>query len=121
MSERPSGDGCAGLHEAALEALGFPVLLHDRSLVLYANALAREILGAANRDEIEGLPLDTFLDPDLTPVAHERREYLISNKASFSEVPIKMYTLDGRTIRLTVDARPIEFEGRTVGMVTVTR
>jgi PAS domain S-box-containing protein len=104
---------------AALDALGLPVLLHDDNHVLYANGAARQILGAATPAEIEGLCLDTFAVPELASVIKERRTYLLQKDMAFTDLPIMMRTLDGRTIHLRVDAQPITVDGSTVGMVTI--
>jgi PAS domain S-box-containing protein len=121
VSVPPDSVETSGLFEAALEALALPVLLHDEDRVIFANASAREFLGAATRADIEGLPLDTFVVPDMEAVTQERRAYLMRDRVAFPDVPIKMRTLDGRTVRLTVAARPIAFEGRTLGLVTLAR
>jgi PAS domain-containing protein len=104
---------------AALDAVGLPVLLHDYDQVIFANAAAAEILGAAPGADITGMGLDTFLVPELASMTKERRAYLLEHRVVFADLPIKMNTLDGRTIRLRVDARPLAFQGRTVGMVTL--
>lgn len=121
MSARPDRDEMSGLLETAMEALALPLLLHDEDNIVFVNAAGREILGAATRADIEGLSLDSFATPDLTPFTQERRAYLLRDRVAFTEVPIKMNTLDGRTVHLTVDARPVLFEGKTFGLVTVVR
>jgi len=110
-----------GVLEAAMDEMTLPVMLHDEEVILFANAATRRILGAAERSDIEGLRLDSFMIPEMLPVNRERREYLLRDRAVFSAVPVKMRTLDGREIRLTVDARPIVVDGRTYGLVTIAR
>ncbi len=105
---------------AALDALVLPILLHDYDQILYANSAAAGVLGATPGADLAGLGLDTFLVPELASVTKERRAYLLGNRVAFADLPIKMQTLDGRTIRLRVDARPIAFPDRTIGMVTLT-
>jgi PAS domain S-box-containing protein len=114
-------DEMRGVLEAALEALTLPVMLHDEESILFANAATRQILGATRRDEIEGLTLDTFVVPEMLTLTQERRAYLLRDHAVLSGVPVKMKTLDGREIRLVVDARPIVVGERTFGLVTIAR
>lgn len=102
-----------------MDAMALPIMLHDYERILFANLAATEILGAARGADIAGLGLDVFVMPELESVTRERRAYLLRDHVVFSGLPIKMRTLDGRTIRLTVDARPFQFDGRTIGMVTL--
>ena len=104
---------------AALDALSVPVLLHDDDLIIFANSAAAAFLGAEPGADIAGLSLDTFVIPELASVTRERRTYLLHTGMAFSALPIQMRTLDGRTVRLTIDARPIEFQGQTIGLVTL--
>jgi PAS domain-containing protein len=109
----------ASLLVAAFDAMALPVLLHDYDRVLFANAAAGQILGAATGADLAGMTLDTFVVPELAAVTRERRAYLLRNGVVFADLPIKMRTLDGREIRLTIDARPFSFDGRSIGMATL--
>jgi PAS domain-containing protein len=119
VSVRFDRDEASQLLVAALDALGRPFLLHDDDLILFANAAAAEFLGAEPGADIAGLSLDAFVVPELESVTRERRTYLLHTGVAFSGLPIQMRTLDGRTVSLKVDARPIEFEGTTIGVVTL--
>jgi PAS domain-containing protein len=119
VSVRTDSSETSQLLVAALDVLSLPILLHDHDHIMFANAAAAEILGAATGAEIAGLGLDAFVVPELASMTRERRAYLLRNHVVFSDLPIKMRTLDGRTIRLTVDARPFAFRDRTIGMVTL--
>jgi PAS domain-containing protein len=119
MTARPDRTEMGPILVAALDTLGLPILLHDYDQVLFANSSAAEILGAVRGADIAGLGLDAFLVPELASVTKERRAYLLRDGVVFADLPIKLTTLDGRTIRLRVDARPIAFPDRTIGMVTL--
>jgi len=119
VSVRPDRGEMSQILVAALDALGLPILLHDYEQVLFANSAAAGILGAVPGADIAGSALDTFLVPELASVTKERRAYLLRDRVAFADLPIKMRTLDGRTIRLRVDARPVAFQDRTIGMVTL--
>jgi PAS domain-containing protein len=121
MSVRFDREETSQLLVAAVDALDLPMLLHDQDLVLFANSAAAKVLGAVSGADIAGLSLDSFLDPELASMARERRAYLLRNQVIFDDLPIKMRTLDGRTVHLRVDARPISFHDSTIGMVTLRR
>lgn len=117
---RPDRGEMSQILMATLDALDVPILLHDYDQILFANAAAAGILGAVPGADLAGLELDAFLVPELASVTKERRAYLLRDQVAFADLPIKMNTLDGRTIRITVDARPIVFRDGTIGMVTLT-
>jgi PAS domain S-box-containing protein len=104
---------------AALDAVGLPILVHDYDLIIFANSAAAEILGAGTGADIAGLSLDTFLVPELAGTTKQRRAFLLDSQVAFSDLPIKMRTLDGRTIHLRVDARPLAYQDSTIGVVTL--
>jgi PAS domain-containing protein len=105
----------------AMDALRIPVLLHEDDVIIFANAAAAEFLGAEPGADIAGLSLDTFVVPELASITKERRNYLLHTGVTFADLPIQMRTLDGRTVRLKIDARPITFNGATIGMATLSR
>ena len=119
MPVRFDRDEASQLLVAALDALRVPILIHDDDLIIFANAAAAEFLGAEPGADIAGLSLDAFVVPELASVTRERRTYLLHTGMVFDALPIQMRTLDGRTVRLTIDARPIEFQGHTIGLVTL--
>lgn len=119
MPVRFDRDDASQLLVAALDAMTIPIMLHDDDFILFANSAAARILGAEPGADIAGLSLDTFVVPELAAVTKERRNYLLHSGMVFAALPIQMRTLDGRTIRLTIDARSIDFQGTKIGVVTL--
>jgi PAS domain-containing protein len=104
---------------AALEALPQPVMLYDLDRVVYANAASRRMLGARTAGDVLGSSLDCFLDPDFADASNERREYVIGQGLEFTDLRVKIRTLDGRTLTMRVDVRPFSFDGKSYAMVTL--
>ncbi len=119
MPVQPDRDEMNQILMAAMDTLDLPILLHDYDQILFTNAAAARILGAAPGADMAGLGLEAFIIPELASMTTERRAYLLRNHVAFADLPIKMRTLDGRTIRLRVDARPVRFQDRTFGVVTM--
>jgi PAS domain S-box-containing protein len=104
---------------AALEALPQPVMLYDLDRVVYANAASRRMLGAHTAGDVLGMSLDGFLDPDFADASNERRGYVIGQGLEFTDLRVKIRTLDGRTLTMDVDVRPLSFDGTNYAMVTL--
>jgi PAS domain S-box-containing protein len=119
VSERFDRNEFSQILVATLDSLSLPILLHDYDQIIYANSAAAEILGAVKGAEIAGMGLDTFVVPELASTTRERRAVLLQSHVAFTDLPIMMQRLDGRTIHLRVDARPIVLRDRTIGMVTL--
>ena len=114
-----SADSMDKLLAAALEALPGPVMIYDQDRVVYANAASWRMLGAVTRDDVVGQRLDAFLPAEFADASNERRAYVIGREMEFTNLRAKIRTLDGRTLTLNVDVRPISLDGRTVAMVTL--
>ena len=114
-------DGLDGLLAAALEASPEPVMLYDQHRVVFANAAARLMLAARTPEDVLGVGLEVFLTPDFADASDERRSYVIGHKLKFTNLPVKLRALDGRTLHLRVDVRPVMFEDMTIAMVTIAR
>jgi PAS domain S-box-containing protein len=104
---------------AALEALPQPVMLYDLDRVVYANAASRRMLGARTAGDVLGSSLDSFLDPDFADASNERREYVIGRGLEFTDLRVKIRTMDGRTLTMGVDVRQLSFGGANYAMVTL--
>lgn len=114
-------DNLDGLLAAALEALPKPVMLYDVDRVVFANAASWQMLGASAPGDVIGARLDQFLTPDSADASNERRQLVVSAGVELSNVRVKIRTLDGRTLTLNVDVRPLSFGDVTLAMVTLAR
>jgi PAS domain S-box-containing protein len=105
----------------ALEALPQPVMLYDADRVVYANAASCEMLGASVPEDVIGARLDQFLAPEFADASNERRQFVMSAGLELSNLRVKIRTLDGRTLTMDVDVRPLSFDAATYAMVTLAR
>jgi len=114
----PDGNaGSPSLHQAALEALDLPVLIHDHDTILYANHAAVTLLGVGD-SEIVGRAITDFVHTDGRAAGAERRKLVMESGHEMNRLPIKLISLDGEPIYVTVDARPIEWSQGTAILVT---
>ncbi len=110
-----------GLHEAALEGMPLPVIVHDLEMVIYANAEACRALGAATRDLLEGRPLAELTHPDGRDAGAERRRFLMESGQVFRDIAVKMLDVNGATVYVTGSASRIVYCGRPAIMFVGTR
>ena len=102
------------LYEAALDALERPVLIHDRDTILYANPATRGILHAGETPLV-GRSITDIVHPDGRAAGDQRRGLVLDSGQQLDRLPVKLRALDGATLYVLVDARPIEWtEGRAV-------
>jgi len=94
-------------HEAALDALPMPILIHDHSAVLYANLAALEALGASVRDLVVGHPLSAIVHPDGADAGVARRRIVMERGHAVTDVPVKLVGIDGRVRYATVNGQAI--------------
>ena len=109
------------LFAAAFKALPHPVVLYDETQVLFANAAAQRLFGGSRSAQVEGTALEALHVPELSDVGVQRRMFVLHGNATFTDVPVKVRTLDGQTLRLRVDMRPVSLDGTTIGMLTLPR
>lgn len=110
-----------GLHEAALEGMPLPVIVHDLEMVIYANAEACRALGAASRELLEGRPLSEITHPDGREAGSERRRFLMETGHVFRDIAVKMLDVNGETVYVTGNASRIIYCGRPAIMFVATR
>jgi PAS domain S-box-containing protein len=115
------GERLEALMATALEALPQPVMVYDADRVVYANAASCEMLGARSPGDLIGVRLDQFLAPEFADASNERRQFVVSAGLELSELRVKIRTLDGQTLTMDVDVRPLPFDGVTFAMVSLAR
>lgn len=101
------GNATASMHEAALEALDVPVLVHDLDTIIFANAAARRFL-RAGRTVMVGRDILDIVHPDGQAAGTERRRLVLERGQKLDDLPIKLRGFDGSTLYTTVNARRIE-------------
>jgi len=119
--EESSGVRNVGLHEAALDGLPLPVIIHDLEMIIYANPEACRVLGASERSQIEGQGLDTIVHPDGREAGSQRRQLLFETGHVFRDISVKMLDLTGETVYVTGTATRIFYCGRPAIMFTGTK
>lgn len=101
-----------GLHEAALEALPVPVIVHDLEFVIYANAAACAAFRATDRTQIEGHLITDFVHEDGLDAGRERRRLILEEGHGFSNVLVKALAVDGTAVYFTGSGIRIVYNGR---------
>ena len=97
---------------AILEALAAPILIQDIDTILFANAAARGHLAASDRSQLEGRHIMSIIHPDGMLATIERVGFVFATRQKLTAVPLKLKTLDGRTIHAEGDAYPLKASGR---------
>lgn len=116
MSIGESAASPLGLHEAALEAFPYPVIVHTE-VILFANAAARSVLQAPN-GELEGRAISSIVHEDGRSAGDERRRLFQQNReARLSSFPTKLVTLNGTTLYALCDACRVNYDGGEAIMV----
>ncbi len=101
------------------EALPDPMLVHDEREILAANAACRHLLGAASSEDIVGLPVESIVHPDGHAAGAARRGLIARGRFDeLNGVEVKLVRLDGRQVRIRVDAHVIGTNGRRAFLVT---
>jgi PAS domain S-box-containing protein len=106
---------------AALDALPEAVLIYDEERVLYANSAAARLLGGSSNAELDGLPVQGFILPDLAEVNNARRAMVLNQGIELRDLVVKVRGLDGSPVVLHVDITQIFFDGSSAAMATVAR
>lgn len=106
-----------GLHEAALDSLPYPVIVHDEDTVLYANREALSWLKCADRCDLEGRPLSEIVHEDGREAGLARRRLIIERGLSLRDIAVKLIARDGSTVYAQGDAERFFFSGRPAILV----
>lgn len=118
-SPDPSYHPDAALVAGLFDALPLPILIHDETLILAANAATLQLLGASSAEEVVGRPVDTIVHPDGVEAGRARRRLASEfGVKRFMGVPVKLLRFDGSDVRLEVDATTLAAGDRSVVVVT---
>lgn len=99
------------LFEAALDALTIPVVVQDLERILFANGIARTLLGRTRPVDVAGQPNNAFSLPDNFDAESERRRIVLQRGGRLRDVAVRVLDADGRVIRALADASPIAYPG----------
>lgn len=119
--DEATGHRNVDLHEAALDGLPLPVIVHDLEMIIYANPEACRVLGAEQRTQLEGQALSTIVHPDGREAGAQRRQLLLETGHVFRDISVKMLDLSGATVYVTGTATRIFYCGRPAIMFTGTK
>ena len=117
----PDIERAYGAEKCALvfDALPQCMLIHDNERILAANAACRWILGARSPEELVGRPIQSIVHPDGRTAGAVRRSIIaVSNLDRLEGVAVKLMRVDGRELRLQVDAHCVDFDGHRACLVT---
>lgn len=120
---REAGTMGLDMHEAVLESLPYPVLVHDEDTVLYVNGKTLTWLKCGDRTQIEGKPLGTIVHEDGREAGIARRRLMLEQGVSLRDISVKLIAMDGTVVyvlgdaeRFFVDDKPlILVVGRRIG------
>jgi PAS domain S-box-containing protein len=102
---------------AVLEAFTVPVIVHTSTALLFANAIARQQLGAQTLEEITGRPMLSVIHPESLLSTMERGLFFFATRQPIRNVPIKLRGLNGATLRVSADAYPVRSGAKSVALV----
>jgi PAS domain S-box-containing protein len=109
MPEQNAGpDTIAGLHGAILDALPLAVLVYNDELILYANDMAREALGATSLEQLVGQPVDKLMHPELFDTSPMRRRVQLETRQTLRNLHVKAQRLDGTELKAVIDTAVID-------------
>jgi len=107
------------LHEAALEGLPTPILIHDHHCVLYANRAALDVLGAQTHIEVVGRAVSDIVHPDGAEAGATRRAMVMERGHVVTNIPLKLVGVDGVVRYVVATGQPIEHsDGQRAVLVT---
>lgn len=98
----------ANVYEAALASLPMPILIHDRTVIVFANEPACRVLHATSRAQVEGRPIEEIVHPDGHQAGSQRRRLALEHGQAFANIPVKLLAIDGTTVYVEGDAWPVE-------------
>ncbi len=110
MSERELPPNTRTLHEAALDELPWPILIHDHQCILYVNRVALQTLGARDSTQIEGRPLSEIVHPDGAEAGAARRHIIMEHGHAVTDVPVKLVGIDGVTRYAIATGRRVHYK-----------
>jgi len=112
--------GCGSLQEAALDALPHPVMVHDKSTVLYVNPAACRVFRASDASQLVGRPISDLVHPDGRPAGEERRRMVIDDGTTFTSLRVKLLAIDGTVVYASGHGQRITYNGTPAILVTGT-
>ena len=101
---------------ALLESIPVGVVVHRGERVVYGNASAREMIGAAPDEDVSSTPLYDMVPVEEQGPARSRMEGAFAGTAAPVR-EVKLRRRDGSTLWAEVSAMPIEFDGEQAVLV----
>lgn len=118
MTDVSSNREYGSLHEAALDALPHPVMVHDDSVVLYVNPAACRAFRADDASQLVGRALSELVHPDGRAAGEQRRRMVLEQGTTFSRLDVKLLALDGSVVYANGHGQKITYNGVPAIMVT---
>ncbi|RMH76807.1 MAG: PAS domain S-box protein [Cyanobacteria bacterium J007] len=87
------------------------ILIHHHGQIIWSNAAAARLLGAAVAGELEGRSVFDFVTPPYREIVRQRIENVTTGQPT-PTVEEQFIRLDGETIDVEVTAMPIAYDGR---------
>ena len=106
-------------YKELVEQLPLGIGIHANGKLKFVNAFACKLVGAKGPEEVLGLDIHSFVDPDFWDVVDSRTFKILSNKPT-PPVEIKYMRLDGTTFDVEAAAHPCLYEGERAVQVIFT-
>ena len=97
---------------ALIEEAPDTILVHRDGVILYGNAVARTLVGAASVDELIGLPLSSLLHPEDRPDVQNRSAESSAESWHGATFQVRMLSAGGGERVHEVVSLPVSFEGQ---------
>jgi PAS domain S-box-containing protein len=88
------------------------IIVHSEGLVVFANAAAARLVGAAAPSAIVGRSVLDFVHPDYRSVVVERVREMVDQGARAPLIAERFLRLDGTPVEVEVQAGPLAYQGR---------
>jgi PAS domain S-box-containing protein len=96
------------------------ISMHQDGKLVFANATAARLLGAAHPEELLGKPIAGFVHPENRDAAFNRIQRMLRGETGLYPVEDRYVRLDGSEVVVNVIAAPFIHQGRSAVQVIVT-
>lgn len=105
-------------YETLIDASPFPIILHDKGILIFANDAAVKLLELDNVNDLLGKEIINFVHSESIELVKERMAKLLSGEENEVEVVIeKFVTAKGNNIYVEVKAKQVHYNGLLATMI----
>ncbi|MFD4430556.1 diguanylate cyclase domain-containing protein [Nocardia sp. NPDC058497] len=97
-TDAASAEQLAQRYRSLVEHTPDAICVHEAGTVVFVNPAMVRLLGARSADELLGMPVVRFVDPDSIPAMLERIDQLTAEGAASPPTEMDLVRIDGRTV-----------------------